>query len=95
MTQPKTDNTLGAKLFQAQKEKRNIWMMTRSFLETNSYKHKRYGGKSKSKWTLFERMIWIFGLILKTAGLYQRGYRNAKNIVIEEVETCFFDLPEP
>jgi len=70
-------------------------MMTRSFLETNTYKHKRYGGKSKSHWTLFERLAWIFGLFLKAAGLYQRGFRNAQNIVVKEVELCFPDLPEP
>ena len=95
LIQTKTVNNFGLKLFQLQKEKRNIWIMTRSFLETDTYKHKRYGRKSKSHWTLFERMTGIFGLFLKATSLYQRGYRNAKNIVVKDVETYFSDLPEP
>ena len=89
-----TDNAR-AGIFRKQRQTRDIWMMTRSFLETNTYKHKRYGGKSKSHWTLFERIIFLFGFFLKVAGLYQRGFHNAKNIVVNKIETCFPDLPEP
>jgi len=70
-------------------------MITRSLLETDNYKHKRYGGKRKSRWTSFERLIWIFGLFLKKTNLYQRGYRNAKNIVVNEFDIQFANLPEP
>jgi len=78
----------------AKKEKRTIWLTTRSYLESNTYKHKRYGGKSKSRWTLFERLISIFGLFLKSVNLYQRGYANASNIILKELEIHFADLPE-
>jgi len=79
----------------ARREKRTIWLTTRSYLESNTYKHKRYGGKSKSRWTLFERLISIFGLFLKSVNLYQRGYSNASNIILKEIEIHFADLPEP
>ena len=77
----------------ARREKRTIWLTTRSCLESNTYKHKRYGGKSKSRWTLFERLISIFGLFLKSVNLYHRGYANASNIILRELEIHFVDLP--
>ena len=60
-------------------DKRLIWTSTRSLLENNTYKRKKYGRKSKSRWPLFVHLAHTFGLILKTLKLYQRGHRNAKN----------------
>jgi len=74
-------------------EKRKLWAVTRSCLEANTHKHKRYGGRRKSHWTLFERLNMIFGIFLKIVGLYARGHRNAKNVVITEVEITFKNLP--
>ncbi len=77
-----------------QKEKRRIWATTRSILEIDNYKHKRYGKKSKSHWTLFEYLVHKFGVLLKILNLFGPGYNNAKNIVVKEVEVCFKDLPQ-
>ena len=77
-----------------QKEKRQIWTLTRSFMETDNYKYKRNGRKSKSHWTLFERLVHVFGFLLKITNLYKTGYHNAKNIIINDVNINFPELPE-
>ena len=43
----------------------------------------------------FESLIRIFGIFLKTVNLYQRGYRNATQIVVNRLNVIFNDLPEP
>jgi len=70
-----------------------IWYHLRANLEADNYKHKRFGGKRKSHWTLFERLVHVFGYFLKAINLYERGLRNAKNIVVNEVELNFANLP--
>ncbi len=77
-----------------QNEKRRIWTSTRSLLETNNYKHKRNGRKSKSHWTLFERLVHVFGFLLKIINLYKTGYYNAINVVVNNVKINLSDLPE-
>ena len=74
-------------------ERRRIWTITRSFLENNTYKRKKYGRKSKSRWPLFVHLAHTFGFILKILKVYQRGHRNAKNIVVKETDISFADLP--
>ena len=74
-------------------EKRIIWATTRSVLETNKYKNKRSGKRSKSNWSLFERLLNIFVIFLKISGLYIKGQENAKNIKIKEIVLEFENLP--
>jgi predicted MPP superfamily phosphohydrolase len=69
-----------------QEEHRRIWAATRAVLERDSYKHKRYGKRSRSHWTLFERIILAFGFALKVVKLYPRGYRNAMNIAVNDID---------
>ncbi len=76
------------------KEKRKIWAITRSVLETDHYKHKRHGEKSRSHWTLFERLLLGFGFLLKAVNLYKRGYRNAREIVLNRITLDFKKLPD-
>ncbi|MEW6669212.1 MAG: metallophosphoesterase [Thermodesulfobacteriota bacterium] len=71
-----------------------IWALTRSFLETDNYKHRRHRRRSRSHWTLFETLSHIFGLFLRIIGVYQRGYFNARNVVLREVEIDHARLPE-
>ena len=75
-------------------DKRRIWTINRSLLENNTYNRKRYGGKRKSHWPLFVRLAHTFGFILKSVKLYEKGCRNAKNIVVREIDVSFTDLPE-
>ena len=82
------------KILNRQEEQRRIWAATRAVLERDNYKHKRYGKRSKSHWTLFERIILTFGFVLKVVKLYPRGYRNATNITVNDIE-IYFDLLPP
>lgn len=77
-----------------EKEKRAAWAARRLAIETHHYKHYRYGKKRKSHWSLFERIVQLFGLCLKCLRLYERGFRNATNVVIREIQIAFPDLPE-
>lgn len=75
-------------------DKRLVWSLTRSVLESDSFKYKRFGGKRKSYWTKFERLIHLFGFLLKIVGLYQKGNENAKNISVKKINLTFADLPD-
>jgi len=77
-----------------EQDKRRIWIITRSLLENNTYKYKRFGGKRKSYWPLFERLARFFGFILKIFGAYKRGYDNARNIITKEIVINFTNLPK-
>ena len=77
-----------------EQDKRHIWAITRSLLENNTYKYKRFGGKRKSHWPLFVRLTLVFGFLLKICGLYRRGFYNAKNIIVREITINFTDLPK-
>lgn len=77
-----------------QEERKRIWAATRSVLEADAYKHKRYGKRAKSRWTLFERLIMAFGFLLKVINLYQRGLRNATDIVVTEIPLGFDNVPQ-
>jgi predicted MPP superfamily phosphohydrolase len=74
------------KTLSRKEEHRRIWAATRAVLERDNYKHKRYGKRSKSHWTLFERVILAFGFALKIVKMYPRGYRNATNIVVTDID---------
>jgi len=74
-------------------EKRLIWRLTRSVFEADNYKHRRYGEKSRQHWDIFEALIRIFGLLLKTVNLYDSGYANATRIVVNRLDLRFEKLP--
>ena len=77
----------------AEAVRRQIWAQTRSILESDIYKHRRYGEKRRRHWPLFDFSIRMFGMCLKTIGLYQRGYNNATRLVINSERIYFRDLP--
>ena len=80
------------------KEKLNrdriIWASTRSVLESLKFKSKRGGSKSKSHWTLFERLLGIFVFFLKITGYYKKGLGNAMYNELTEISLEFDDLPD-
>ncbi len=80
-------------LRQKEKEARLIWVSVRATIEAFRFKSKRSGKKSKSNWTLFKRLLWIFQFSLKLAGVYKKGLANAKNIEVKNVTLIFEDLP--
>jgi len=80
-------------LRQKEKEARLIWASVRATQEAFRFKSKRSGKKSKSNWTFFKRLLWIFQLFLKLTGVYKKGFANAKNIEVKNVTLVFEDLP--
>lgn len=73
---------------------KKIWLSTRAHLESDRYKYRSSGKRSKSRWSLFSKLLNIFVLLLKVFNLYKRGLKNAKNIHINELTLEFSDLPE-
>ncbi len=80
-------------LGQKEKRARLLWASVRATMEAFRFKSKRSGKKSKSNWTLFKRLLWIFQLLLKLTGVYKKGYANAKDIKVKNVTLIFKDLP--
>ena len=75
-------------------ERRRAWQETRSAIESDVYKHRRGGGKRRRHWSLFTLLMRVFGMFLKAAHLYQKGYRNATDITVREIDLDFVGLPE-
>ncbi len=72
---------------------RRRWMARRLALEGNRHKVNRYGKKRKSRWSLFEMLIRLFGRALKIAHIHDWGVRNARRVRIHDVDAVFSDLP--
>lgn len=75
-------------------EKRIIWNSIRAILESDRYKRKKNGKKSKSHWSLFQNLLNYFVILLKITGQYVKGVANAKNIVKKELDLHFDNLPD-
>lgn len=75
-------------------ERKLIWATTRSVLETDHFKYKRHGQKSKSHWSSFKRILNFALWGTKILGLYQKGYRNALKIERREETLYFSQLPD-
>jgi len=80
-------------LQQKEKEARLIWASVRATLEAFRFKYKRSGKRSRSKWSLFERLLWFFKLLLRLTRWYKKGYANAKNIEVRKLKLSFENLP--
>ncbi len=63
-------------------------------METDNYKHRKYGKKSWARWSLFEFLIRIFKVFLKFTPFYKKGVENARNIVLNKVDVFFENIPE-
>ncbi len=77
-----------------EKEQRIVWASVRATLEAFRFKYKRSGKKTRSNWTLFERLLWFFQLFLKLTGAYSKGLSQAKNILVQDVKVPLKNLPE-
>jgi len=73
---------------------RTIWAANRFWMETENMKNKRYGGRSHNHWYLLLFLMKAFNTFLHLTRQYQRGYNNAKDIVLREMDLSFPDLPK-
>lgn len=74
--------------------RRQIWAANRFWMEIDNMKTKRYGNKSHHHWYTLLFMMNSLKFILKVTGLYGRGVRNAKDILLQETSLSFSNLPE-
>ncbi len=81
-------------LSEKEKQQRLVWSVTRSVLETDNFKHKRHGEKSKSHWNLFTRLLKFFVFVLKILGWYKKGLSNVFDIQTHQYQLKFANLPE-
>jgi predicted MPP superfamily phosphohydrolase len=72
---------------------RQMWANNRFWMETQNLVTKRYGGKRKQHWYALLAAVKAFEWGLKRVGQYQRGWLNATNIVLRDLELRFARLP--
>jgi predicted MPP superfamily phosphohydrolase len=72
---------------------RQMWANNRFMMETQNLITKRYGGKGKQHWYALLMMMKTFEWGLKRFGQWERGYANAANIVLREMDLFFPALP--
>jgi predicted MPP superfamily phosphohydrolase len=72
---------------------RQMWANNRFWMETQNLVTRRYGGKRKQHWYALLLGMKTFEWCLKRVGQYQRGWHNAANIVLRELELRFPTLP--
>lgn len=77
-----------------EKDQRLVWAVTRSVLETDNFKHKRHGKKSKSRWSLFTRILGLFVFFMKILGLYRQGFSNVFKIQVNTHRIISSKLPK-
>ncbi len=70
------------------------WETRRGYMERHREKRLPDGKRHLRRFALFSILIAIFGKLLKLAGLYRLGERNALDIVLNRFEITFPDLPE-
>lgn len=75
------------------RERRLFWSVQRSVLENLHYLGRKSGRKSRRRWDLFVFLLRIFEIFLRLAGLYRKGYGNAKTIKVTELTLEFPNLP--
>jgi len=74
-------------------DRRTIWAIQRSTLETALVKSQRDGTRHRRKWDFFDFLLKGFGVGLKLAGLEGRGIVNARNVEVRSHELHFPNLP--
>jgi hypothetical protein len=72
---------------------RLIWAANRFWMETENLKSGRYGGESHHHWYAMLFMMKGLKLALRLTRQYDRGVRNAWNIVLRDLDLCLPRLP--
>ncbi len=80
-------------IFKPDTGQRQIWAAARAVLEADNYKRKRSGKKSKSRWSLFTRLLKVLEFFLKMTGIYKRGVENISDIRVTDTAFEIAQLP--
>lgn len=74
--------------------RRQLWAEQRFRMEMENLKTKRYGNRGRHHWYQLLFLIKTFKCLLNFTCLYDRGVRNAENIVLRENPLYFSNLPK-
>jgi predicted MPP superfamily phosphohydrolase len=72
---------------------RQAWAANRLWMETANIKSKRYGGRGPHHWNALLAATRAFDLGLRALGLHERGYRNACDIRLRDIDHVLARLP--
>lgn len=72
---------------------RERWAAARRRMEAGDEKHTPDGRHHRRQWGLFKLLMEVFRWCLVVTGLYRRGMRNARDIVLRRLEFSFDGLP--
>jgi predicted MPP superfamily phosphohydrolase len=70
-----------------------MWAANRFWMETQNLVTKRYGGRRKQHWYALLFLLKVFERGLRLFGQFQRGLRNAEDLVLRDLEVRFEALP--
>jgi hypothetical protein len=70
-----------------------MWANTRFRMETENVKGQRFGGISHHHWHALAAATHGFAWLMRALGLYERGARNAMDLVVRTVEHRLARLP--
>jgi hypothetical protein len=72
---------------------RLLWAVNRFWMETENRKTRRYGGRSRQHWYALLFLMHAFEALLKLTRQYERGCRNALDLVLREIDLPLERLP--
>jgi predicted MPP superfamily phosphohydrolase len=72
---------------------RQLWAANRFWMETQNLKSRRWGGKAQHHWHALEAATKVFDWGLRRVGLHDRGYRNALDIALRDLDHPLARLP--
>jgi predicted MPP superfamily phosphohydrolase len=73
---------------------RQSWAANRFWMETENLKTRRYGGHGPQRWYVLLFLMRAMQLGLRLTGQFERGVRNARDIVVRELSLPLERLPE-
>ena len=74
--------------------RRQLWANNRFHMEMENLKNRLYGNRGRHHWHELLLMMKALEFLLRLTHLYQRGVRNAENIILREIPLYFADLPQ-
>jgi len=72
---------------------RQAWAANRLWMETANIKTRRYGGKRRHHWNALLAATRAFDMVLRAVGQHERGYRNACDLVVRDIDHRLARLP--
>ena len=72
---------------------RQAWAANRLWMETANIKTRRWGGKGRHHWYALYAATRAFDWVLRAVGQHERGYRNACDLALRDIDHALPRLP--